>query len=245
MATRTRWCCTTGRGYKVRFFTLNKYRTDGRKQSGFTIIELLLATAVFSATLLIALNGFLQIGRLFYKGVSNTQTQNATRQVLNEVSRNLQLSPEVTLAESDTPELDDKFYYYCLGDSRYTYVRGEGGRAVKVDQTVPRNYTAAEGNFGLFKDEVNGCESPATEPLSASGVDLLGNKMRLGQLKITNPSPNLYNITVTVIYGDDESLEFPDGLGSPATARCTGSSSSQQFCSVNTLTTSVYKGIQP
>lgn len=222
------------------------------RSGGFTIIELLLATAVFSVTLLIALNGFLQVGRLFYKGVSNTQTQNASRQILNEVTRSLQLSPEVSLLQSANSG-GGQYYFYCLGNSRYTYTRGEDGSAIKVDSSQSPSYNtgANGGNFGLFKDSLagsNACESPVSMPLdTGNGVDLLGNKMRLGQLAITSEptSPNLYNITVTVIYGDNESLDFPDGVSRPDTARCSGNLSNQQFCAVSTLTTSIFKGLQP
>lgn len=229
-------------------------RPAKKSQKGFTIIELMLASAVFSVTLLIALNGFLQIGRLFYKGVSNTQTQNASRQILNEVTKSLQVSPAPSL------QLEANGYnYYCLNGNRFTYTRAEGGAAIMLDISKDQNLASGEdgGNFGLLKDTLpgsNACAAPCEAGSCPSGaipfndpVELLGNKMRLGQLEIVSqPStPNLYNVTVMVIYGDDESLEFSGGTDNPETAACKGNLSNQQFCSVSTLATSVYKGLQP
>src|SRR5579872_5826410 len=61
-------------------------------QKGFTITELLVATAVFAGVLLLAVVGFIQIGRLFYKGVSVTQTRQDATQIMNSVTTDIRLS---------------------------------------------------------------------------------------------------------------------------------------------------------
>lgn len=233
-------------------------------ERGFTLIELMLATAVFSVTLLIALNGFLQIGRLFYKGVSNTQTSGITRQLLNEFSRNLQITPDFT-GKQTASSGSGQYYYYCLNGNRYTYTRGSDGRAIMLDLSKPKNYSAGDdANFGLVKDSLPGtssCAAPCDpDNLSSCGsssipldkdnlVELLGNNMRVGELTLeedtASATQNLYNIKIMLISGSDESLDFPDGFDRPDTARCAGGLSNQQFCSISQLTTSTYKGLDP
>src|SRR5687768_12937296 len=66
--------------------------TDKPKNSGFTIIELMIATVVFSTILLIITGGIVQIGKAYYKGVISARTQNTTRQLTDEVTRNLQFN---------------------------------------------------------------------------------------------------------------------------------------------------------
>ena len=231
-----------------------------KKGAGFTIVELMLATAVFSVTLLIALNGFLQIGRLFYKGVSNTQTQSIARQVLNDLSRNVQLSPEVSAQLSSPASGPGNYHYYCVGSNRYTYTTRSSGQAVAVDLNGTQNLSAGDNaNFGLIRDTLpgsSGCAAPCVSSCPApfnNPQEMLGNKMRIGKLQICSPlsttpgcpsnSPeNVYNITVMVIYGDDDTLDYSGGPSNPDTASCKGGSTNQ-FCSVDTLSTGVYKGI--
>jgi prepilin-type N-terminal cleavage/methylation domain-containing protein len=67
-----------------------------RVEDGFTIIELLIATTVFSVVLVGALAGFLEIGKLFYKGVSTTSTQSIANEVLQDVSGQFQSAASFT-----------------------------------------------------------------------------------------------------------------------------------------------------
>src|SRR5665213_1030907 len=125
--------------------------TDPRNNRGFTIIELLIATAVFSLVLLGALSGFLQTGRLFYKGVSLTQTQATAKQILDDVSTNIMNTGASKIASSPA---GSSYSYYCVGTVRYTY-----NPTIPV-QLAQTQTLSAGGNFGLLRDNVNGCSAP-------------------------------------------------------------------------------------
>src|SRR5438105_2859585 len=62
--------------------------------SGFTIVELLIATTVFSIVLIVFLATFLRISELFYKGVSLSNTQETARTVLQDITDDLQFSDQ-------------------------------------------------------------------------------------------------------------------------------------------------------
>src|SRR3990172_9120101 len=69
--------------------------TDSRKGvGGFTIVELMIATTIFSVILLIVTFGMLQIGRTYYKGITLTKTQNAARSIIDTISQDIQFSGE-------------------------------------------------------------------------------------------------------------------------------------------------------
>jgi prepilin-type N-terminal cleavage/methylation domain-containing protein len=223
-----------------------KSRGESSVQSGFTIAELLIATAIFSVILTGALFGFIQIGRMFYKGVSVTQTQETTRQIVNTVKDNIQLAASVSSAQSG-----NGYSYYCVGNNRYTYSLGR-----KVELAASPNHNA-DGNFGLLYDKLPGstaCATPCASNCPDASVafrepiELLGNKMRLGRFDVVqaDPSktPDLYKIDVYIIYGDDEILSYTDE-DNPASAFCSGSLSIQQFCAVSKLSTTVYRGLHP
>lgn len=219
---------------------------SGQSQDGFTIAELLLASAVFAVVLLIALSGFLQIGHLFYKGVSTTQTQNINKQIVDDISAGLQTADSI-----NTHQSYGGWAYACVGNTRYTY---SIGRMVDFSQT--RNYNqpvsataTTGGNFGLIKDSLAGsggaCATPCNDTcapgqqaFSSGKTELLGNKMRLEKFEINNLGPNLYGISVKVAYGDDDTLDNPYD---PDTVACKGDLSRQKFCSVDSLSTSVYR----
>ncbi|MEX1995563.1 MAG: prepilin-type N-terminal cleavage/methylation domain-containing protein [Candidatus Saccharimonadales bacterium] len=213
---------------------------------GFTIAELLIATAIFSVILTGALVGFIQIGRMFYKGVSLTQTQDATKQVINSLRENIQLAASVSASQTG-----GGYSYYCVGNHRYTYKLGQ-----KVELSDSPNH-AATGNFGLLHDILPGSSACATPCAANCGdgavafnnpTELLGNKMRLGKFDIIQPDPSktpgLYNLDIAVVYGEDDILNYTN-KNDPSTAYCSGSLTNQQFCAVNKLSTTVYRGLHP
>jgi prepilin-type N-terminal cleavage/methylation domain-containing protein len=61
---------------------------------GFTIIELLIATVIFSVILLVITGAIVQFGRIYYKGVVQSRTQERTRAITDSVVRNIQFSEE-------------------------------------------------------------------------------------------------------------------------------------------------------
>lgn len=216
------------------------------KNCGFTIIELLIATAVFSAVLLISLTGFLQLSRLFYKGVSLTQTQQTAQEIVEDVSTALQFAPSAVL---DCVNASPSCNYYCIGGVRYTF---------NLSQQVDLANAPAADSGGLIRDKLPGATAcapplgPGNVPLK-SPKELLGGKMRLAKFTVcvvdyncpgsgpppaTAPQSLLYAIDVKIAYGDDESLESPD----TEAVTCNSNLRISQFCSVIQQTTTVSQG---
>ncbi len=229
-------------------------------------MELMIATSVFAMVLLVALTGFLQIGRLFYKGVSDTQTQDVTRQVVNDISTNITATAiGNSLSAISTPA----YNYLCAGPYRYTSAKydsggSNNGQPVRFTNDSGLNFdpTTATVNMGLLKDWVGAgncpvpCISASTKPdvkcppsnflaLSTASppTELLGNGMRVGSINLTpsvDSSGNnlpIYNLAVTIIYGDDSVLDF-----TTTPVSCLGGLSNHEFCSVNQSNTSVFEG---
>lgn len=221
-----------------------------RKAYGFTIAELMIATAVFSVVLLVALAGFLDIGHLFYKGVTTTQTGGTANQIFTDLTGNFQTATNVTNAQSA-----NGYTYYCIGNSRYTYNIGQRVTSVAASHASP----SSGGNFGLLKDTLagtnNACATPCDDintgnscPSGAvrlnNPTELLGDQMRLEQFSIqpnAGVSLNFYNVSIIIAYGDDSVLNYTT-QGDPTTVYCAGKTNIQEFCSVSKLDTGVYRG---
>jgi prepilin-type N-terminal cleavage/methylation domain-containing protein len=208
---------------------------------GFTIVEVLVATAVFSTILLISLTGFLQIGQLFYKGVTVTRTQESARQAMDSLAADIRFASSISQSTAQPAGGSGgaaSAQYFCTGSNRYTFIPGR--------QVNTSDYNMSD-KFGLIKDELplnSACASPFGSAAVAfnNPVELLGNKMRVGNLAIsqlTDPGLNkLYTINVKIAYGDDNILENP----STVNVSCNSTLKTSQYCYVADLKTTVRRG---
>lgn len=193
-------------------------------QSGFTIVELMLAMTVFSVMLVAAAAGLIQVGRMYYKSVISTRTQDTTRLVIDEISRSIQFSGE---APRITIDGDDNVEAVCIGSDRYTPNIGE--------------QAGVSGEPALLKDEaIAGCP-PATAV--GGGIELLSENMRLNrfEVELISGSTDQYRITVWTAYGDDDVLE--DDPNDAERKICTSSGPGGEFCAISELSTVVSRRI--
>ncbi len=201
---------------------MRKLKIDSNNK-GFTIIELLIATAVFSVVLMLVTYGILQIGKSYYKGINATRTQEVARNVIEEISRAIQFSGgQVTNTSPGSPR------HFCVDNNRFSYA---------LDQQVgPNNAPNA-----LVVDKQASCTAPLDLNVAppAGARSLLPTGMRLAKMEVTkqNYGQNLYTVTVRVVYGDTDLLD-------PATHSSCRSTAGSQFCAVSELSTTVQKRIE-
>lgn len=199
------------------------------QQSGFTIIELLLATVVFSMVLLLITTGIIQFTNLYYKGVTVNSTQNTARSIMDTVSQAIQFSGGTITATNDTL-IPGVTGYMCVGTTEFKYVLGK----------------QLEDSPNAAKDQVSnvmqqGSLSGACGTGTLSSIkELMGPHMRLSDFSVqpVSGTDHMYTVKVTVTYGDDDLLNSPTGK----TPSCKSGSGSQ-FCNVSSLSTTVEKRI--
>lgn len=157
-------------------------RIDNNK--GFTIIELLIATVAFSVILMVITGAVVQIGRIYYKGVVQSRTQERARAITDSVAKNLQFSTKGSFF--DVPNV-----CYSIGNQTYKY-----NLQTQVD----------DSNHGLLL--TNGDCS------STEGTEMLGERMQLATFNIEeiNTNPRTYKIHVRVVYGAKEDFLGDDPL---------------------------------
>lgn len=226
-------------------------------QQGFTIIELMIATAVLSTMLVTVSIIMISIGNLYYKGVSQARVQDDTRSITDEVSQRLQLSglPPKQPTAPDPNGTDA----YCIGTTRYTYVIG-----VQIGHVPPGPAGPSLFRHVLWRDTIQSADICQVATLTADnpslgsdtggtsaqgGNELIGPNSRLINFSI-NPLSSPYVLTVGVAYGDDDLLCSPSVAGSCATTiamtsladfthhdlLCKGNVG-DQFCSTSGLST--------
>jgi prepilin-type N-terminal cleavage/methylation domain-containing protein len=164
-------------------------RHNSSKESGFTIVELMIATLIFAIILVVITSGVIHFTEAYYKGVHTSSTQTIARNVMNIIGQNLQYGGgEATLVQSDPadPSVDK---YICVGDTQIDYRVGA--------------QLGTDSQYGVFVTTVDssGECKPFTASLIGHGRELLSPNMRLTDLTVVQ-SNNLYEIKAGVAYGD-------------------------------------------
>jgi prepilin-type N-terminal cleavage/methylation domain-containing protein len=198
------------------------------KQQGFTILELLIATLIFSVILLLCAAALIQLGRVYYKGVIRNQTLETTRLATDVISQAIQFSGKDSIVSPITANNGSQGF--CVDNRRFSYVQN-----VQMSDSPGAGQTA----HAFVVDDVSGCSSamPAQDLRSGSvtGRELLAPRMRIQNFSLTqNPADNmLWQINLKVLYGDDNLIN--------SSGTCVSSGIGGEFCAQSSLNTTVRK----
>lgn len=206
-----------------------------KNERGFTVVELMIATMVFSLILTIVTTGVISFTMRYYKGVNSSTTQTTARSVLDTIGQAIQFGSSTvrpTLAADN---------YFCAGGYSFTFDKGA--------------LYSGTGNGGIYMAPMGSVCGPQT----SGGKQLLGKNMRVTALSVdlisgTGGAGSLYKINLGIAYGADDLLCSPtaspgacSGTSNLASywrsdIQCRGSTGSQ-FCATSKLTTIVEQRI--
>lgn len=238
-----------------------------RQERGFTIIELMIATAVLSTILVLVTVVMVNIGTLYYKGINQSRVQDDVRTISDDIIKNIQLSDQPPKGPVAVPGVTNS-YAYCVGQVRYTYVLGvqvghpAPGTSSTYYQVLWRDSNPTPGSCPTQIDPKNP-SSPqvaltnsnlAADDAQNQGKEMITSSSRLTQFSMTTTSPSV--ATVGVAYGDNDLLCNPtlvpsscknlgqmtnwtDYIGNVLCKGRTG----EQFCSTDNLTASAVKRV--
>jgi prepilin-type N-terminal cleavage/methylation domain-containing protein len=106
--------------------------------SGFTILEVLIATTVFTIVLLICTYAVTRIGQLYFKGVTSSQIQDLTRKMSDEFSGQIQFGSSLPIPDSITGDSPTTPLIFCVGDNRYRAIMNRKLGDPGVDTVLQR-----------------------------------------------------------------------------------------------------------
>lgn len=210
-------------------------------QSGFTIIELMIATLVFSTVLLLCATGLISIGRMYQSGNTSRATQEVSRNVIDIIKNDFEFSGGSYTAFQFRSGVGDT-NAFCIGNNLYAY---ELNRKIDPDYEIGSDkvghalvLSTGSTDCGLAG---SGTPFPRTlnDVVASGGRELLGTNMRL-VVFTTKQSPavgtaNSLSIKVGVAKGDDDLLN-PDGSCKTGAGR--------EYCGVSVLETYATKRVQ-
>ncbi|HUC89836.1 MAG TPA: prepilin-type N-terminal cleavage/methylation domain-containing protein [Patescibacteria group bacterium] len=213
-----------------------------KSQNGFTIVELMVALAVFSVILLVMTVAIMQVSKLYYKGITEANTQSTARSVIDTVSQAIQFSGG-TVLDTPTSPTSGNSYDFCVNNQEFSYRPG---------------YQLTDGTAGVHQTKhalvlrtVAACSGPTGQVMSGGSVvgrELLAPNMRLSNIVVKNLGNNLYKVQVRIAYGDSDLLYSPSNPtstnGDLATdATCKGQAG-RQFCAVSEISTIVISRVK-
>ncbi len=254
----------------MRFIDIVKNKKKDSKQKGFTVIELMISTIIFSLVLLGASAGIIEIGKKYYRGITYARTQNTVRSVSEELTQAIKYTEEkvkipnypetspgsgitrttygpVIGISASTPDT----FLFCIGSKRYTFAVD---RKLNPDAGIPTTTNRKEKRHVFWVDEPDtGCaenssvgpanlDSDTPSDPSFGGRELLDKNMRIQGLSVIPVSSELWNISVTVAYGDDDA--FMDSADGPANRVCQGTFLGTEFCAVSKISVYASKRVQ-
>lgn len=210
--------------------------TKLKSSSGFTIVELMIALTILSVILVIGTVVLIQIGALYSKGINAADLQNANRNIVADVSGQLQFSGKVpsgcTFNDlSHVPPLDassttcyfstanihniadgttERVYAYCIANTRYTYVLG---RELGTDSSGAPTLNT---QHVLWRDTLttDACPAPVLDivnnviPTDASTLPNSGYEMVGNHMSLTRFK--IDQVSGTNIYTADVWMAFGD-----------------------------------
>lgn len=231
---------------------------NNKKQSGFTIIELMIAISILSILLLASAVVMLNIGSLYAKGVDATTVQNDSRNVIQSIASSIQFN---YLSGSQINSGSQRYYSstgtlytvyaYCIGYTRYSYIIGFPDNSNTFAHTIWKDTMRYQGackplNILIPTPNCIG-SSKCIASATGSGSDLTNSNMHLASLSInSNPNyPQLYSISIGLAYG----LKDMFNVNSSGTLVTTdgnyvcGNRTSERYCATSSLETTVVQRI--
>lgn len=214
-------------------------------EQGFTIVELMIATIVFSMVLLVCSFAIMHVGRMYYKGVIMSRTQDVSRKVVDDVVEAIQYGgindklPGGPINLGDGPGFEARSY--CIGNARYSFTneRSLGDKDYQSKHVLWRDYVVPNTACNV----VDISNEPADETGSnlINDKELLSSNMRLPKFNITRDNiTGIWTVEVTVSYGELEDFEPADpDNGIEEYSVCKGTNAGGQFCAVSTYSTTV------
>lgn len=198
-------------------------------KKGFTLVELLLAMALFTTVMVITTTGFIAMNRSFTRGTVKKQLSEGVQRTTEDVTRVVRALPQaqingpIPICEpgSATPgcPIQTDWRVLCLTGARYFWGKADGE------------------NNGLYKDAPSAC-SATVDPNNNATQKLVDTRYKVVDFKIASTTPtgntnDVFLFTIAGTFRTDDNNAFDDPNNASA-VKCRGSAknSAARTCAV-------------
>jgi prepilin-type N-terminal cleavage/methylation domain-containing protein len=225
-------------------YSLFAVRRAPFSSNGFTIIELLIATAVFSMILILITFGVIRFNEAYYRGLTQSSTQNVARTIMSNVAQTIEFNNGTVAPNMSGGGSYPTWSGLCVNNQFYQYQLGK--------ELVTGTPSGNQVSQAMLRSDAGDCTG-ATPGQTLIGSEMLSPHMRLSDLEVTSSGTDLYKINVRVVYGDDDLICAASAAGSCSTPADTSGATAKdaqcksftgsQFCAEADLSTVVQKRI--
>lgn len=182
-----------------------------KSQTGFTIVELMIALSVLSILLLLSALTLINLGKIYVKGNNQANAQNIARNIIGDLSSQLQLGGATPIINIDSPNSGS----FCIGTTRYDYIVGrqvDGRSASATQHALWRDTMTSSGACPTLASMQSNTPHDSLSNKDSNGnfigTELIPANVRLTNFNVTPVSQQsgVYKISVGVAYGDDDLL---------------------------------------
>lgn len=182
-----------------------------KKQAGFTIVEFLIAIAIFSTIMTLAITVIMSISKLYQKASYTSQLNNTSRNLHQELAVNLTYHSEYAVLSGVGTQQG-----FCVGNDVYYYWQSSGSNIF----------------YGLYKAQ-KASSDPCEKSRATGGVNLLPKNGFVTELSI-NTDTSLRQIKTSFRVGTSDMFE-----GDNVSNNCKATLRGGDFCSVVDYNSSV------
>lgn len=198
-------------------------------QTGFTLIELMIALAFVAFILIFATTAVIQVMQTYNKGLAIKQINQAGRTTLEDVTRYLRTADPGAV---NTSALGSN--RVCFGGISYVWnlYNTPSGSAAKYDDGTSLTFVRVSDAANAMCSNASG-SYPAVP--KASATDILSSNVWVMAVAMTTPSVSapLVDVTIKLAVANDPAI---------TSGTCAKGGSTGQFCATSNFTTTVMTG---
>lgn len=206
------------------------------KQKGFTVIELMIAIAVFTIAVLLVAAATMFIARNYTQAKNRVAIEEATRQLHSDIANSIIFSgsSSAIVQANDTKNLD--WDTLCVGNIAYTW----SGVDLLDDKS-----NLDDLQDGLYQKNIDSsCEEPdsSISLLDQGYTNVLPERAKVAKLNVAQiGSPDRYIIETNIFSGDISQKDmFAVNSGA---VKCNSAVTGREWCAAVTLTSSATRRI--
>lgn len=184
------------------------------KQKGFTIVELMIAIAVFSVIMLLVTIGIIQIARNYQQAATRVKLEDASREIHYQIGQSIQFAGAdvQSYAPGQLTGVASAYTIVCVGTQRYLWKDAN---------------TTTAGQVGLYIDTIAGPNACGTAAFNAASAQVpLPNNSRVVTFSVES-SNAISAISTRFVVGDRDMF-----VGDDFANACVSAVSGSGFCAV-------------
>lgn len=196
-------------------------------ESGFTIIELMIASLVFATILMIVTSAIIELSHTYLKSANDANTQNVARNIEDNVTKAVQFStddtdvngPSTNNSIASNGAINYNTRWYCANNQIFIF----------NDGVIYNDTGTTPDNLGLISSPLS-TPCPISSAMTradvsgyiSTGIELLSPNMAVSRFIISETSlaSHLYNINLIISSAPNITSLCDSSLASGATAGC-------------------------